>query len=258
VTGVQTCALPIWLEENAQESLEDIDFGDTKLPGEDDVEEDEDKDRYSAKKSDIPAYQRKAKGGDDWKLTQKDLDKESERNISSKEWLKKKSNESMDVQELAEFISSFYDKDSGTFPKGPEGVCTMVGKKFGEQAEQVARKFVERMAPQQTAPDLQELSDETNEGWGADEYHLFQSGYTIHQKKQTASPGEPEFVLYKTPGVKTQQDAEEMIRGQEPIGGYGSLKMALDAMQNMDQGSKESLELESIKRLSGISQGMGY
>lgn len=67
----------------------------------------------------------------------------------------------MNVQELAEFIKSFYDKDSGTFPKGPEGVCTMVGKKFGEQAEQVARKFVERMAPQQSTnqnPELQELA----------------------------------------------------------------------------------------------------
>lgn len=64
----------------------------------------------------------------------------------------------MNVQELAEFIQSFYDKDSGTFPKGPEGVCTMVGKKFGEQAEQVARKFVERMAPQQADASINELA----------------------------------------------------------------------------------------------------
>jgi hypothetical protein len=62
------------------------------------------------------------------------------------------------IQELAEFIHTFYDRDSGTFPKGPEGVCTMVGKKFGEQAEQVARKFVERMAPQQADPQIAELS----------------------------------------------------------------------------------------------------
>jgi hypothetical protein len=62
------------------------------------------------------------------------------------------------IQELAEFIHTFYDRDSGTFPKGPEGVCTMVGKKFGEQAEQVARKFVERMAPQQADPQIAESS----------------------------------------------------------------------------------------------------
>jgi hypothetical protein len=66
--------------------------------------------------------------------------------------------EKMNVQELAEFIQSFYDKDSGTFPKGPEGVCTMVGKKFGEQAEHVARKFVERMAPQQADASINELA----------------------------------------------------------------------------------------------------
>ena len=63
------------------------------------------------------------------------------------------------LEAVAEFINSFYDKNSGTFPKGPEGVCTMVGKKFGEQAESVARKFVERMAPhqEQGAEELEEL-----------------------------------------------------------------------------------------------------
>jgi len=69
-----------------------------------------------------------------------------------------KRKERLNTEELAEFITSFYDRDTGTFPKGPEGVCTMVGKKFGEQAEQVARKFVERMAPQQQDPQIAELS----------------------------------------------------------------------------------------------------
>ena len=85
----------------------------------------------------------------------KGYDNES-REISNNE-----NNDSLSLQELAEFIHSFYDRESGTFPKGPEGVCTMVGKKFGEQAEHVARKFVERMAPQQTTnnnPELAELS----------------------------------------------------------------------------------------------------
>lgn len=63
------------------------------------------------------------------------------------------------LEGLAEFIKSFYDSTTGTFPKGPEGVATMVGKKFGEQAEQVARKMVERMAPaqEQGADELEEL-----------------------------------------------------------------------------------------------------
>jgi len=181
-----------WLENNAPEVVEKVDFSD--------MTEDDD----GAKKSDVPAALRKSKGDKDWKVSTKDLEKEKERNISSSSWLKKQDEaadddsdekkkddppfdpdekpmgdkdefgnvvkhkakhlarkgmrQAMDVKELAEFITSFYDKDSGTFPKGPEGVATMVGKKFGEQAEMVARKFVERMAPQQADPQIAELS----------------------------------------------------------------------------------------------------
>jgi hypothetical protein len=139
-----------WLEVNAPEVVDQLDFGDF-------VEEP--KEDQGAKKSDIPAYMRKAKGGDDWKVSQQDLEKEKECNISSKEWLRKQNNESLNIQELAEFVQSFYDKDSGTFPKGPEGVAIMVGKKYGEQAEMVARKFVERMAPGQQVPENIDIGD---------------------------------------------------------------------------------------------------
>ena len=65
----------------------------------------------------------------------------------------------LNVGALAEYLHSFYDRESGTFPKGPEGIAIMVGKKFGEQAEIVARKMMERMAPQQQQdPTMMELS----------------------------------------------------------------------------------------------------
>ena len=165
-----------WLNANAPETLEQIDFGDIEDPmAYADQAADNDAVAYGqqedVKKSDIPAYLRKQKG--DEPLTMKDIEKEkSAGKLSHKDTLAKNRGETdegseeqesgkMNVQELAEFITSFYDKDSGTFPKGPEGVCTMVGKKFGEQAEHVARKFVERMAPQQTTeqnPELAELA----------------------------------------------------------------------------------------------------
>jgi hypothetical protein len=165
-----------WLNTNAPETLEQIDFGDIEDPmAYADQAADNDAVAYGqqedVKKSDVPAYLRKQKGEEP--LTLKDLEKEkSAGKISHKDTLAKNRGETdegseeqtsgkMNVQELAEFITSFYDKDSGTFPKGPEGVCTMVGKKFGEQAEHVARKFVERMAPQQTTeqnPELAELA----------------------------------------------------------------------------------------------------
>jgi hypothetical protein len=128
-----TCVRPIvkdWLDQNAPEIVDQLDFGDmVDQSAEPQAETD-------------PA----AAGEEEPQMA--DMDQDS-------------SKKNMSVQELAEFINSFYDKESGTFPKGPEGVCTMVGKKFGEQAEQVARKFVERMAPHQSTeqnPELAELA----------------------------------------------------------------------------------------------------
>jgi hypothetical protein len=99
-------------------------------------------------------------------MSTKDIDDEKTKSPTSSAGLARKKKElgmedqqsSMNVQELAEFIHSFYDRDSGTFPKGPEGVAIMVGKKFGEQAEMIARKMVERMAPQQQDPAMNELA----------------------------------------------------------------------------------------------------
>jgi len=160
-----------WLEQNAPDVVSQLDFGDyteeeptAPEAGAEVPQEASD----GPNKSDVPAYLRKQKGGDDWKVSTSDLDDEKTKSPTSSAGLARKKKElgmedqqSLSVQELAEFITSFYDRDSGTFPKGPEGVALMVGKKFGEQAEQVARKFIERMAPQQTTernPELAELA----------------------------------------------------------------------------------------------------
>ena len=203
-----------WLEQNAPEALEQLDFGDyVEEPAagqEQGMEEPEAVPQEDVNKSDIPAYKRQQSGDKDWKVSHDDLEKERTKNISHpdrlaknrgekdeavdkvekdaegkvKSWshegdwekskgkdprgkvthmsdVARRKSQKMDTKELAEFINSFYDRESGTFPKGPEGVCVMVGKKFGEQAEQVARQFVERMAPQQTTeqnPELAELA----------------------------------------------------------------------------------------------------
>jgi hypothetical protein len=223
-----------WLQLNAPEILEQLDFGDmvtepeaaqggdqtapeeepvavdpaaAAVPAEEPVPQ-ESTQAGGPNKSDVPAYLRKQKGDDP--LTLKDLEDEKTKSPTSSAGLARRKKElgmgeadnekddeksppwdtdddeksnfkkpnnpnrtgqdsaralaqrgmqsKMNVQELAEFIHSFYDRDSGTFPKGPEGVVIMVGKKFGEQAEMVARKMVERMAPQQQDPQIAELA----------------------------------------------------------------------------------------------------
>jgi hypothetical protein len=179
-TDPDTCVRGIvkdWLDQNAPEVVEELDFGDfveepegeapaTDQGGDITAPEAPQEAADGPNKSDIPAFMRKAKGGDDWKMSTKDVDDEKTKSPTSSAGLARKKKElgmedqqqSMAVQELAEFIHSFYDRESGTFPKGPEGVAIMVGKKFGEQAEMIARKMVERMAPQQQDPTVNELS----------------------------------------------------------------------------------------------------
>jgi hypothetical protein len=166
-----------WLEFNAPEALEQLDFGDmvidpeaaqggdqtapeaepapvdpaASVPAEEPVPQ-EAVDPDNSRDYERPAVDRKKAG--EPPLTMKDVEYKDDK--PKRDFEKRK--ERLNTEELAEFITSFYDRDTGTFPKGPEGVCTMVGKKFGEQAEQVARKFVERMAPQQQDPQIAELS----------------------------------------------------------------------------------------------------
>jgi hypothetical protein len=150
-----------WLQLNAPEILEQLDFGDmgveepmpAEVPAPEQVpQEAADSDRDDDKS---PPWDT----DDDEKSNFKKPDNPNRTGQDSARALAQKGMQSkMNVQELAEFIHSFYDRDSGTFPKGPEGVAIMVGKKFGEQAEMVARKMVERMAPQQQDPQIAELA----------------------------------------------------------------------------------------------------
>jgi hypothetical protein len=156
-----TCIRPVikaWLEVNAQDVLDQIDFGDMTEGGIDPNRHPQTKDYGTGDdKDDLP-----------FDPDDEALDKDEFGNTikhKARHLARKGMRQAMNIKEVAEFINSFYDKDSGTFPKGPEGVCTMVGKKFGEQAESVARKFVERMAPQQATeqnPELAELAQEND------------------------------------------------------------------------------------------------
>lgn len=62
-------------------------------------------------------------------------------------------------QEVVEFISSMYDRQTGTFPRGEEGVKIAVEKKFGEQAGRFAHYVVEKLSAK-NQPAVQEAEVE--------------------------------------------------------------------------------------------------
>jgi hypothetical protein len=248
-----TCVRPIvkdWLEANAPEVVDQLDFGDM-------VDD-----------SETPATDQ---GGEETAPEEVPQESSDEEEGNDEEGEDPQSRQSMNVQEVAEFIHSFYDRDSGTFPKGPEGVCTMVGKKFGEQAEHVARKMVERMAPQQQAPELQELSRIRElSGMPDTEVAEESSGYYYERLAQEVfdenpnldtSGRDPEVLNAVFPllvrDLGSRKKANNLLNYDEDfaadfVSAYGELKRS--------SGSNESstMELEAIRRLSGISQGMGF
>jgi len=68
------------------------------------------------------------------------------------------SSEKVSMKEIAEVVKSFYDKETGKFPKGETGVITHIKKQFGDQAGQVAERFVEQLSQQSEVIEQQKLA----------------------------------------------------------------------------------------------------
>ena len=270
-----------WLQLNAPEILEQLDFGDmvtepeaaqggdqtapeaepapvdpaaAAVPAEEPVPQ-EAVDTDNPRDYERPAVDRKKSGQSP--LTMKDVEYKDDK--PKRDFEKRK--ERLNTEELAEFITSFYDRDTGTFPKGPEGVCTMVGKKFGEQAEQVARKFVERMAPQQQDPQIAELSrirelagttGPVSEDLQADDGQAYDDSADF-------------FGKFEADQFDDTQESEDGMEIRGYIDGVNVMVWRFDdesktsGYGNYDDSPRiqgESTEIARIKQLSGISQGI--
>jgi hypothetical protein len=128
-----------WLEENAPDVLQELDFGDY-------APEEQGETPATAPGGDITAPEAPAAvPAAAAEVPQESMGEEPG---------------PVDVKELAEFIKSHYDKPSNTFATPPERIAIMVGKKFGEQAEQATRSWCEKLAPAQAVdnPEIQELA----------------------------------------------------------------------------------------------------
>jgi len=109
------CVRPVvkdWLEGNAPDVVDEVDFGDMQEEG----------NKFTG-----AMVKAKKQGKDEFEVD----------------------GEKFKVEEVADFVMSFYDRERGTFPKGPTAVEQQVSKKFGETAGKAASQMIERMAPAQ-------------------------------------------------------------------------------------------------------------
>ena len=73
-------------------------------------------------------------------------------------------------QEVVEFIASMYDRTTGTFPRGEEGVKIACEKKFGQQAGQFANYVVEKLSMKGEGAPIATTPGSTDPGGAVDNF----------------------------------------------------------------------------------------
>jgi hypothetical protein len=113
----ESCARPSiyrYIKKNNPEVLDDLNFGDMKM--EDDT-------------TDIT------------------IDKDGAMKLAGDE--KEPKDEKASTEEIIEFVRSFYDKETGAFPKGETGVVISARKRFGDSVGDLVEKFVSKLTGKQ-------------------------------------------------------------------------------------------------------------
>jgi len=113
--------LPEWVQAKITKAVDYLDTARDYMKS-NDKEVSEDVYDDSVNKSKIPAFQRKAKGGDDWKVTQKDLDHEAEKNISNSKNMARRSGKAVDEGQTIQTKTGLIHKGSyGSDYQGSDG-----------------------------------------------------------------------------------------------------------------------------------------
>jgi len=128
-----SCARPLiynYIKNNDPESLDKLNFGDMKM--EDDT-------------------------------TDVTIDKDGAMKLAGDE--EEPKDEKASTEEIIEFVRSFYDKETGAFPRGETGVVISARKRFGDSIGDLVEKFVSKLTGKRV-----ELADDDSEV-ETNEYH---------------------------------------------------------------------------------------
>jgi hypothetical protein len=278
-----------WAKDSYPELLPALGMSDTSAPEEPQTQEpapapEEEPVAEEPNKSDIPAAQRKAQGGD-WKLTTKDLENEKDKSPTSSAGLAKRKaelgmsegNNSKDmIREIAEMVKQFYNADNesvGPFHSN-EGIAIDIKKQIaekygdeaGEQAEVISKKFMEKLT-QQWQERHGAIPGPEPEGDGLSINRLKELVGNIKQKVETYSkpvneigaettnimPAEEKDNWHPSKHVTDPQKKKELAPHDKDVqrGSYDDRAKYLDAAGIP---RSESVEMESMLKLAGLAK----
>lgn len=111
----ESCARPAiyrYLKQNDPEALDNLDFGDMTMEDDDDT-------------------------------TDVTIDKDGAMKLAGDD--KEPKDEKASTEDIIEFVRSFYDTETGAFPKGETGVVISARKRFGDSVGDLVEKFVSKL-----------------------------------------------------------------------------------------------------------------
>ena len=181
------CARPLiyaYLEKNDPEALNDLDFGDMKKPA-----------KYDS--GDIDAFNAESEEDDTTDVT---IGKDGAMKLAGD---KEPKDEKASTEEIIEFVRSFYDKETGAFPRGETGVVISARKRFGDSVGDLVEKFVSKLSGKRV-----ELADDEEVEEGSIKYmhSLKAKGHSEEEiaKELNMDPEEVRKAM-----AKTNEDGEE-------------------------------------------------
>jgi hypothetical protein len=147
-------------------------------------------------------------------------------------------------QEVVEFIASMYDRNTGTFPRGEEGVKIACEKKFGQQAGQFANYVVEKLSMKGEGAPIATTPGSIDPGGAVDNF-----------KQQMANNTEIKF-------QRQQQGVEEgscnMTEAGEMCEVHGMKDCSKGEMEGMEGNINEGLmDMIKAKILPKVMQVVG-
>ena len=171
----ESCARPAiyrYLKQNDPEALDDLDFGDMTMEDDDDT-------------------------------TDVTIDKDGAMKLAGDN--EEPKDEKASTEDIIEFVRSFYDTETGAFPKGETGVVISARKRFGDSVGDLVEKFVSKL----TGNEVQ-VEDEQDVEEGSIKYmhSLKAKGHSDEEiaKELEMSPEEVRKAMSKTNEAEDEQD----------------------------------------------------
>jgi len=171
----ESCARPAiyrYIQNNDPEVLDNLDFGDMNM--EDDT-------------------------------TDVTIDKDGAMKLPSDEDPKDSADEKASTEDIIEYVRSFYDAETGAFPKGETGVVISARKRFGDSVGDLVEKFVSKLTGNKV-----QVEDEQDVEEGSIKYmhSLKAKGHSDEEiaKELEMSPEEVRKAMSKTNEDEGEQD----------------------------------------------------